>query len=531
MSAITAHWTRSSADATAVAEGCYFDLAAAERVRTFFAKYLRHGKGRWKGEAFDLLPWQWEDVIAPLYGWKRPDGTRRYHKGGIWIAKKNGKSALGSGLSLYHLLADGEKGPEVYNAAADRAQAGIVFNEALNMIRASPGLSDILDPKPSRKLVEYPAQNGVYQALSADVKTKEGLNWSFILFDELHAQPNRLMFDTLRYGGAARLQPLFLTLSTAGVYDPTSIGWEEYQRAKRRTAEDTSFFAHIAEADADDDIESPETWKKANPSLGSTVLAADMAVEAREARESPTKENSFRRYRLNQWVQQEVRWLGVERWNACAAVPKPPATRPVYAGLDLSATTDLTAAVFLTPDDDGTYDVFPHFWVPEEACKRRERSNRQRLDAWCNAGFITRTPGYAVNYAKVRADLNALRATYRVKELAADRWNATQLLGELEGDGWEVVAYGQGFRDMNAPCKELEALLLGGRIRHGGNPVLAWNFANLAMETDAAGNLKPSKKRATEKIDGIVALLMALGRAMLRPQVASVYESRGILRL
>lgn len=521
LSDVTKEWTRSPADEQAVKEGCHFDLKAAERVRTFFAKFLRHGKGEWAGQPFTLLEWQWRDVIAPLFGWKRPDGTRRFRRAGIWVPKKNGKSTLCAGISLYLLLGDGEAGAEVYSAAADREQASIVFREAATMVRASPGLASKLTIVDSTKVISFLRQASWYKALSAEVATKEGLNIHGLIFDELHAQKTRELWDCLTYGGASRRQPLLLSISTAG-YDRSTIGHEQYRYAKSvidGTITDSAFFAYVAEADESDNWADPAVWRKANPSFGVTIKADQFESDCKEAQASPAKENAFRRYRLNQWTEQDVRWLQMERWDACSgpADRDDLAFRECYAGLDLASTTDLCSLVLLFPDGEG-YIVLPFFWAPEQACKRRERENKTRLDVWAREGHLELTPGDVLDYDRIRARINELSETYNIVDLAIDRWNATQLATQLQGDGLEVVMYGQGYASMSAPTKELEKLVLAGRLAHGGHPVLRWNASNVTVEQDAAGNLKPSKRKSSEKIDGIVATIMALGRAMQAPE-------------
>lgn len=526
-------WIRSKADELAVEEGCTFDLAAADRVRFFFQRFLRHSKGEWAGKPFELLDWEWLNLIAPLYGWKRKNGTRRYRRAGWWVAKKNGKSALCSAISVFMITGDGEPGAEVYNAAADREQAGIVYGEAANMVESSPALSKLLRLRRSTKRIVWPATQSWYKALSADVPTKEGLNWHCLIVDELHAQRNRELWDTLVYGGAARRQPLLISISTAG-YDRDTIGYEQYCYANQvadGTIEDSGFLPFIAEASTEDDWRDRQVWRKANPSYGITIKEEAFEADFKEAVNSPAKENAFRRYRLNQWTEQGVRWLQMPRWDACAAQVDAGKLldqllgRECYAGLDLSSTTDLAALVLLFPyaatfDDDHGYYLLPFFWVPAEACKLRERTNKTRLDGWVRKGLIEATPGDVLDYARIRTKLNELGQLYRIVEVGIDRWNATQLSVELAGDGFKMTPFGQGFASMSAPTKEFEKLVLGKQIRHAGHAVLRWNARNVAVEQDAAGNLKPSKAKSTEKIDGIVAAIIALGCALLRPPQA-----------
>lgn len=509
-------WIRSAADERAVEQGYVFNLAAAERVRTFFHRFLCHSKGEWAGQPFELLDWQWDDIVAPLFGWQRPDGTRRYRRGYIEVPKKNGKSCLFSGLSLYLLLADGEPGAEIYSAAVDRDQASIVFTEAANMVESSPHLESRLQViRSTKRIVDHRSQS-FYKALSADVPAKEGLNAHAILLDELHAQRNRDLWDTLRYAGASRRQPLHLAITTAG-YDRHSICWEQHDYARKvadGTIEDLAFFGYIRAAEPEDDWTDPAIWEKANPSFGITLSAEQFAEDCREAQQSPAKENSFRRYRLNQWTEQDVRWLSLERWDACGREPTDLEGRTCFAGLDLSSTTDLSALVLVFEGDtDGVYDVLPFFWVPEEGARNRERRDHVPYLQWIRDGYLEATPGDVIDYDVIRERIRELGDRYRIQEIAIDRWNATQLATQLSGDGFEVVAFGQGYASMSAPTKKLEELVLSERLAHGAHPVLRWMAGNVSLETDAADNWKPSKKKSIERIDGIVALIMALDRA------------------
>jgi phage terminase large subunit-like protein len=507
-------WIRTEADERAVLEGCRFDIAAAERVRTFFVKFLRHSKGQWAKKPFELLEWQWRDVVAPLFGWKRADGTRRFRRGYIEVPKKNGKSCLFSGFSLYLLVGDNEPGAEVYCAAVDRDQASIVFNEAANMVEASPALSGRLTVVRSTKRITFPQKQSFYKALSADVPAKEGLNAHAVLIDELHAQRSRELWDTLRYAGASRRQPLLLSITKAG-FDRHSICWEQHAYAEQVLSgviEDSAFFGYITGAAPEDDWTSPEVWRKANPGFGVTVNEDQFAEDCREARESPAKENSFRRYRLNQWVESETRWLSLEKWDACADDLGDLSGKDCWAGLDLSSTTDLSAFVLVFPIG-GRFAVLPFFWVPQEGVHRRERKDRVPYTDWIRRGLIEATPGEAIDFDRIRVRINELGQKYAIRGIAVDRWNGTQLAGQLEGDGFEVVSFGQGYASMSAPTKRLEQLVLSGELAHGGHPVLRWMADNVSLETDAADNWKPSKKKSRERIDGIVGTIMAVGIA------------------
>jgi phage terminase large subunit-like protein len=512
-------WILSEADERAVAAGYRFDLVSAKRVQTFFQKFLRHSKGQWAGQLFGLLDWQWREIVAPIFGWLRPDGTRRYRRGYIEVPKKNGKSALFSGLSLYLLIGDKEPGAEIYSAAVDRDQASIVFNEAANMVEASSHLTSRLQVIRSTKRIVCHRSRSFYKALSADVPAKEGLNAHAVLVDELHAQRTRDLWDTLRYAGASRRQPLHLSITTAG-YDRHSICWEQHDYTKKvldGTIEDLAFFGYIAAAGDEDDWTDPFVWRQANPSLGVTISEDQFAEDCREAQESPAKENSFRRYRLNQWTEQDVRWLSMEKWDACGGALSSLDGKTCFAGLDLSTTTDISALVLVFPGEQDRYDVLPFFWVPEEGARTRERRDRVPYTHWIRDEHIQATSGQVIDYEVIRKHINDLEKRFRIRQIAVDRWNATQLASQLEGDGFEMVAFGQGYASMNAPTKKLEELVLSGRITHAGHPVLRWMAGNVSLETDAADNWKPSKKKSIERIDGIVALVMAVGLAMNNP--------------
>ena len=529
-------WIRSDADERAVANGCRFDEAAAIHVATFFIRFLRHSKGQWAGKPFELLPWQRDEVIGPLFGWKRADGTRRFRRAYVEVPKKNGKSSMCAGIGLYLLVADGEPGAEVYSAAVDRSQALIVFREAASMVEQSPALAARLAIRKSAKTITHEEQGSFYRALSREVSVQEGLNIHGLIFDELHAQRTADLWNTLRYGGSARRQPLQIAITTAG-YDRHSICWEQHDYARKvldGTIQDEAFFAYIRAAEDGDDWTDPAVWEKANPSLGVMISLAQFTEDCREAQESPAQENNFKRYRLNIWTEQSVRWLPMEKWDSCADATDPEDLlgRECFAGLDLATTTDLTALVLLFPDDEGGYDVLPFFWAPRENARARQRRDRVPYVDWAQRGLIELTEGDVTDYAAVRRRINEIAEQYNVREIAVDRvFQGAQLCTELgEQDGHEVISFGQGFMSMAAPTAEFERLVLAGKIRHGGHPIMRWMAANASVKTDPAGNLKPDKAKSTERIDGIVAAIMALGRAMVGVESGSVYDSgRGLL--
>lgn len=522
------------ADELALRQGCHFDQAAGDRVCRFLETFCRQSKGEWAAQPLTLIPWQ-RDALTRLYGWKRPDGTRRYRTFYIEVPKKNGKSTLLSGLALYHLIADGEPGAEVYCCAYDLNQSRIIYDESLNMVKASPSLARILKPLPSAKRITHESSASKFQALSADVPSKDGFNASFVIFDELHRQKTRSLWDILIYAGSARRQPLLGSITTAG-YDRQSICYEQHDYTNKVNAglvEDTSHFGVIYGAQPEDRIDDPAVWRKANPSLGHTLKEDDFATEVKRALESQTELNNFLRLRLNLWTNADERFLRRDKWDECgtaAVEEKALEGRQCWAGLDLSSTIDISALVLIFGDDTSGYDALCRFWIPEENAELRERRDRVPYLTWARQGLVTLTPGTSVDYSYIRAEIQALAKTYDLRKIHIDRWNATQIAGELrEQDGIAVENFGQGFASMSAPTKELERIVLAGKLRHGSNPVLNWMADNAVSVSDAAGNLKIAKDKSSEKVDGIIALIMALAGATGENQGPSVYETRGVL--
>lgn len=537
---LTRSLIRTKADEAAVSEGCRVDLARAERVRKFLRTFCAHSKGEWAGKPLDPLPWQWDDVILPLFGWVRPDGTRRFRRAYIEIPKKNGKSTLASGLGLYLLVGDGEAGAEVYSAASDRAQASIVHGEAVNMVKASTWLSRSLEINKATHNIAFARTNSWYRALSAEAETKEGLNAHGIIIDELHAWKGRHLWDTLRYAGRARRQPLLFVITTAGD-DIHSVCYEQHTYARsilRGEVADTRFFAYLraarqrAESDeADDDWTDPETWHRANPSLGHTIREEEFASEVEEAKRLPTTESSFKRYSLNIWATSTNPWLRSEDWAKCKRdfVAADLDGAPCYGGLDLASTRDLAAFLLCFPWPDETYRLLPFFWLPEDTVN--DPSSPEQYRVWRRNGLLRVTPGNVTDYGFIKRDIGELSKRFFISEFAFDPWNAEKLTQEIEEEhGLKRFSFPQTISNFAEPCKEFERLLAAGRLHHDGNPIMAWQAGHVQVRTDPNGNLRPVKpdKGDHRKIDGIVAALMALARAMLSEQGLSVYEKEGL---
>lgn len=523
-------------------EGAFwFDKEAADRAEAFFPRYLQHVKGRWAGEPFELERWQREQIIRPLFGWKREDGSRRYRSLYVEVPRKNGKSTLGAGIALLLLCADGEPGAEVYSAAADRDQARIIFDVGREMVEANPELARRTEVY--KLSIVYPATSSTWQVLSAEAYTKHGKNAHGIVFDELHAQPNRELWDVLTTSTGARRQPVIVGLTTAG-FDRESICWEIHEYARQvleGIIRDDSFLPVLYAAPEDADWTKVRTWRKANPNLGVTIAQEFLAGECARARQTPPFQNTFRRLYLNQWTHQEERWLDLAAWDRCAAAVDTAALegRDCYAGLDLSATTDVTALALVFPPSEeelgenerAPYRVLPSFWLPADDLRGRCLRDKVNYDIWAREGLLQLTAGSVVDYAAVFHQIQELGEKHHIREVAFDRWGAAQISQELDAAGYTVVPFGQGFASMSAPTKELLNLVLAKRLAHGGNPVLRWMADCMVVKQDAAGNVKPSKpdrRKSGARIDGIVALIMALDRTLRNEGAAgSVYEERG----
>jgi phage terminase large subunit-like protein len=494
---------------TTTTPACSLDANAADIAVRFFEENLTHSKGELGGKAFVLEQWQ-KDYVGKLFGTMSGD-VRQYRTSLLAIPRKNGKSTLCAGIAL-KLMFDGEPGAEIYSCAADRDQARLVFEMAKVCVENSPKLRSRL--RVFRNSIVREDTHTTYKALSAEAFTKHGLNAHGIIFDELHAQPDRELWDVMTTSTGARRQPLCVAITTAG-YDRKSICWELWRYAiavRDGGIKDPTFLPAIYAADAADDWTAEDTWRKANPNLGVSVKLDDLRVRCKRAQDMPTEENTFKRLHLNMWTEQDTRFLQMSHW-AQGDKPCPVMLdgRECFAGLDLATTYDTTCFCMLFQLDDGTFWVEPHFWIPEENMRDRVKRDRVPYDVWAKAGKLHLTPGNVTDFDQVRADIVALSKKYNIRQVAIDRWNAHQITGQLQGDGINVLGFGQGYGSMSSPTAALEAAVVGGKLLHGGHPVLAWQASNVAVQSDHQGNKKPSKAKSTERIDGIVALIMALG--------------------
>ena len=517
-------------------EDSYYDDELAQ-FAVMFIESLCHTKGTWAGKPFKLLDWQ-RQIIQDLFGIVKPNGYRQFNTAYIEIPKKNGKSELAAAVALLLCCGDGEQRAEIYGCAADRGQATIVFDVAADMVRMCPALNRRCKILASQKRIIYTPTNSFYQVLSAEAYSKHGFNIHGVVFDELHTQPNRKLFDVMTKGsGDARMQPLYFLITTAGT-DTNSICYETHQKAKdilEGRKIDPTFYPVIYGAGEDEDWTDPKVWMKSNPSLGETIGMDKVEAACESAKQNPGEENSFRQLRLNQWVKQAVRWMPMDKWDACAFPVNEEMLegRVCYGGLDLSSTTDLTSfcLVFPPEDEEEPYYVLPYFWVPEDTLELRVKRDHVPYDLWNRQGYLETTEGNVVHYGYIEKFIERLGERFNIRDIAFDRWGATQMSQDLENMGFTVVPMGQGFASMSPPTKELMKLTLEKKIAHGGHPVLRWNMDNIFIRTDPAGNIKADKAKSTEKIDGAIAMIMALDRAIRcgNDTSESVYDTRGLL--
>lgn len=510
-------------------EGCYFDQEAADRAIAWIES-LRHFKGRWAGAPFFLMEWQ-RELISNLFGWKREDGTRLYRLAYVEAPRKSGKTSLAAAIALYLAHADGEAAPEVYFAAYDKDQAAICFDTARFILEQDPALhakTVIYNSKREMKLRENPG--GFMRVLSKEVGKLYGINLHGAIFDELMTQKNRELWDALTTSEGSREQSLIFCISTAG-WERHSVCFEQHELTRQiaeGAAEDESFLGIVYGAPIDADWTDEKVWEAANPSLGETASVDYYRRKFTKAKNAPTEQNAFRTLLLSQWVGQAERFLEMGAWDVCNEEPGREDGKTAFGGLDLSATTDLTGFTVLV----GGKDVYSWSFLPKDGIIERERRDRVPYRTWAEQGFITLIPGPVIDYGYVKKAVLEAAERFDLKDVAYDRWNSSQVVQELEDEGVEMRDLGQGFASMSAPMKELQRLVVEGKLAHGGNPVLRWCASNLAPKMDAAGNVKPDKDRSAHRIDPIVALVMAVDGWQRRgnqvPQ-QSVYEQREIV--
>lgn len=507
----------------------WFDEAAADLAVNWIETHCRFTEDRWAGKLFRLEAWQRDEIIRPLFGWKRTsDDTRRFRRCVVWVPRKNGKTELAAAVSLLMLMPAGVAGGQVYAIAKDVKQAHLVFDKAVRMVATSKPLGKMAEVfKTSIFVSRLPAS---FKPLSGRPEGKHGLSMSGLIGDEAHEWPDSRLYTFVHQSSANRAEPIEFIISTAGVR--TGYGWElwnECLKIRDGVSSDNETLVVIHAAAADDDWTDPATWRKANPNLGVSVSETYLAAECERAKENPRLENDFKRYHLNQWTEQAVRWLQMHAWRASPADPDPErwrklpammAGRSAYAGLDLSATTDMTAWVLVFPPDDDwpQWIWLPRIFVPEGRIDEKVRHDHVPVDRWIADGAMIKTPGNVTDYRVIKEQIYRDAETFKLEKAGVDRWNATQLVVELQDEGLPVELVGQGYGSLNAPAKELERQVAGALIDHGQHPVLDWMAGNVAVTVNPAGDIKPVKDKSTGRIDGIAAGVTGLAVALARDE-------------
>lgn len=522
--------------------GLWFDPDAAQHIIDF-ASFTRHSKGEWAGRVVTLEPWQ-QALLWMLFGWRRKDGTRRFRTSYWEVARKNGKSTLAAIVGLYMLIGDGEGGAEIYAAATKRAQAKLVFDESTRMVKSSPALKKRLTCFRDNIHIKNTASK--FEPLGRDADSMDGLNPHCAIVDEVHAHRSDEVWGVLETATGSRRQSLMFGITTAG-FNQASFCYQLRDYATKildGIIHDDSFFAVIYTLDKEDvekdkgnGWQDEDVWIKANPNLDVSVKRSEMRDLVVKAAAMPSSKGQFLTKRLNIWTNAGQQWMAAERWAACTFEVDEAALagRVCYGGLDLSYALDLTAFVLVFPPtaDDPLYRILPRFWVPETAMITRSRSQRVPYDQWVQQGYITMIPGEVIDYEYIYAQIDQDAQTFDIREVAYDRYGAAEIYVRMAKVGITMVQFGQGYISMSPPMKELEKRVISREIAHGGHPVLAWNAHNLVATQDPAGNIKPDKNKSTEKIDGMVAAIMAFDRATRHDDSVgqSVYEERDVREL
>lgn len=513
----------------ALDKGWYFDRKAAQRAISFIER-LKHTKGQWAGLRFKLEPWQ-QFIIWNIFGWKMADGTRRFRYAYVEIARKNGKTALSAGIGLYMLFADGESRPEVYSAATVKDQARICFSDAVEIVKATD-LKNYLTPY--RNSIVYELKGGMMKPLSSDYGTHDGLNPSCGIIDEFHAHKDSGMFDVIKSAFGARKQPLMFIITTAG-FNKAGACYayrDNVIKILRGINEDDTLFGIIYTMDSNEEWDNPQMWIKSNPNLGVSLFPNYLEDQVNDAKNRPEAVRNVMTKNVNLWVDAEKTWILDDAWMKCVGTTEIEDLRgcECWGGLDLSNVSDITAFVLIFHEND-KFQLLPFFWIPEEKMLEKIRKENINYDLWVKAGFVKVTSGNVLDYDFVKADILQIVEIYDLQSSAYDRWNSSQTIIDLQNEGMECNPFGQGYGSMSAPSKEFEKLVLSEKIEHFGNPVLRWMLSSTLIKTDPAGNIKPDKEKSVQKIDGIVASIMALGEWMTAQAEDDndPYSKRGML--
>src|SRR3990167_1016067 len=501
----------------------YFDQTEAEKAVRFIETYCRHVEGDLAGQLLKMEVWQ-KDFVMNIFGWKNDQGLRQYQRAALWIAKKNGKTSLAAAIALKLLCADGEKGAKVFSVACDLDQARLIYEIASGMVRADGTLSSMCTN--FSRAISY--KDRTFKSLSSTKDSKQGKNPSAFIVDEWAFHRDGELVMALTSGMAVRSNPLTIYLSTANFRKVGQPGWEFYNECKKvqqGLIKDDRLLVVIYEADEGDDPYDVETWKKANPNLGVGVKMAFMEEEARKAKLSKLYESAFKRYHLNMWTTSNIDFIDQKEWEVCGGEIKEAELEGLecYGGLDLASVGDFCSLALVFPGE--IFRCLVYFWIPEDTC--RDRKNGNQIHAWAEEGFITLTPGSRTDHSYIKEKILSLSKRFNIKEIAYDPMLASVLSQELKDkEGLNMIEFRQGWRSMSPATKELQRIVGEKKLNHGGNPVLTWQVSNVSLKIDEAENVTPHKGASEDKIDGVVALIMALSRAVFNatPAVRSIYE-------
>lgn len=509
----------------------YFDDDAAERVCRFIEK-LPHIKGRWARERQKIALETWQTfIVTTVFGWKRKeDDLRRFRTVYTEVARKNAKTTKLAGIGLYMLAADDEPGAEVYSAATTRDQAKEVFNIARRMAQKEEGFRDRFGVEVLTNNISIEDTDSKFEPLSADAKTLDGRNPHAAIIDELHAHKTREVFDVIESGTGSREQPLLWSITTAG-YDQSGICYEQRTYVTKildKIIADDTYFGIIYTLDPEDDWRDRTLWRKANPNLGVSVYPDDMERQAVKAEAMPTARNAFLTKRLNIWTSADVAWMKMEKWHACcdeSLTLEEFEGERCFVGIDLASRDDMAARMLVFPDGK-EFSVFGRYYLPQETIRSGKNAS---YAGWAAEGMLVATPGEVIDFDFIEEDLRELATRFEIQEVAYDPHQATQFSVHMLAEGFPMVEMRPTTINFSEPMKELEALALEGLLHHDGDPILAWAVSNVVAHLDAKDNIYPRKARPENKIDPVVGLLMALGRAIVTDTSDSMYEDEAIV--
>lgn len=499
-----------------------FDRNKAKKIYTFFDKFVKHTKGELAGKPVKLEPWQ-KFILGSLIGWiSKETGYRRFELGYTQIARKNGKSLLSSGLSLYMFMADGEEGAEIYCASVKQATAKIVFEDAMKIIQKSYALRKHTHIQKSLNTMTF--RDSVFKALSAD-KGQDGLNIHFCSYDEFHLEKNREMYDVLISGMGARRQPLMFIITTAGESrggtSPCYLQYEYCKQVLEGAMENENVFAYIAEMDENDDVENPENWFKSNPNLDVSTSLKSLKQAYVRARDNDEMDNFMIKH-MNKWIQRKDVYFPVNRWEQME-VPELKG-KECYIGIDLSSKLDLTGVTAVFPLDNEEYAILSHCFTPEFGLDDRARRDRVPYRKWAREGFLTVIPSEVIDIDYVFNYIKGLAEKYTVVSCNLDPWNATSLMTKLDNEGFEVNEVRQGYRTLSEPIKYTKELMILKKFNHMNNPLLKWCTANAVAKYDANENVVLDKDKSINRIDAIASTVTAMVHAMLHNDTTTIND-------